>query len=176
MPVGVGVPVEASTTLAVKVTFALGVMLRGGDLGRGGRGQSGGRQHLDRTHHAGIFVLQDVAVIDEGADNIRIAEIHAQLHARIRSAAAPERQIDGIANGRIVHRLAIDFEHLKVNLMDVEDVIFQRRILHHPVFDRARMHNDVGRVVHVEQGGLLSLFGDEEVRRAIWVGGILQHF
>ena len=50
----------------------------------------------------------------------------------------------------IVYRLAVDLEHLKVNLMDVEDVIFERSILHHPVFDRAGMHNDVGRVVHIE--------------------------
>ena len=96
-------------------------------------------------------MLQNVAVIDEGANDVRIAKIHAQLHAGIGSAATPEGQIDGVANGWIVHRLAVDFEHLEMNLMDVEDVIFERCIFDHPVLDRARMHNDVGRVVHVEQ-------------------------
>ena len=127
---------------------------------------------MNRTHHAGIFVLQNVAVIDEGANNVRIAEIHAQLHAGIGPAATPEGQIDGVANGWIVYRLAVDFEHLKVNLMDVEDMIFERRIFDDPVLDRARMHNDVGRVVHVEQCGLLSFFGDKEIGRTIRVGGV----
>ena len=89
-------------------------------------------------------------MIDEGADDIRIAEIHAHLHAGIRPTPAPVRQIDRIADGRIIDRLAIDLKHLEMNLMDVEDVIFQRRVFDHPVFHRARMHDDRWRIVHVE--------------------------
>ena len=35
----------------------------------------------DPRHHAGILVREIVAVVDELADEIRVAEVHAQRHA-----------------------------------------------------------------------------------------------
>ncbi len=68
-------------------------------------------------------------------------------------SSAPEGQIDRVPNGRIIDRLAIHFKHLEMDLMDVEDVIFERRVFDDPVFDRARVHNNVRRLVHGEKAG-----------------------
>ena len=65
MPVGVEAPVDASTTFAVKVMFPLGVTLEAEAVAVVAEARPGGWQHLDLAHHAAIFVLQDVAVIDE---------------------------------------------------------------------------------------------------------------
>ena len=150
MPVGVAAPVVASTTFAVNEIFPFGVTLLVEAVAVVVEANPAEGSTWIARHHAGVFVLQNVAVIHERADDIRIAEIHAHLHAGIGSAATPVRQIDRVADGRIVDWLAVHLKHLKMNLMDVEDVIFERSILYHPVFDRARMDNDVGRVLHVE--------------------------
>ena len=39
----------------------------------------------DSSHHAAVLVVEKLAVIDEGADDVRVAEIHAQAHARVSS-------------------------------------------------------------------------------------------
>ena len=153
VPVGVAAPVEASTTFAVNVIFPFGVTLLVEAVAVVVEANPAEGSTWIAAHHAGIFVLQNVAVINERADNIRIAEIHAHFHAWIRSAAAPVRQIDRVADGRIVDWLAIHFKHLKMNLMDVKDVIFERRILDHPIFDRARMDNDVRRLFMSNNAG-----------------------
>src|SRR5580698_250246 len=41
------------------------------------------RFDADRSHHPAVLVLQHVAVEKEGADDIRVAKIHAQAYARI---------------------------------------------------------------------------------------------
>jgi len=33
--------------------------------------------HADKPHHSAILVFQEMAMIQEGADSIRIAEIHS---------------------------------------------------------------------------------------------------
>ena len=66
-------------------------------------------------------------MVDKRSNDIGIAKIHAHFNARIRPATAPVRQIERIADRRIVDWLAVDLQHLKVNLMDVEDVVFERR-------------------------------------------------
>ncbi len=45
--------------------------------------------HLDLGHHAAIFVVEDVAVIDKRTRNFGIAEIHADGHAGIGQRAVP---------------------------------------------------------------------------------------
>src|SRR6478736_9155789 len=43
------------------------------------------RIDLNLGHHATVFVIQNVAVIDERSGNVRIAEVHAHGDARIRA-------------------------------------------------------------------------------------------
>src|ERR1700678_2383 len=48
----------------------------------GGRcGASG--QHLDSSHHSPVLMFENVAVVDERADDVRVAKIHAKPHAGI---------------------------------------------------------------------------------------------
>ncbi len=129
----------------------------------GGRGGRGGRRAAPpgRTWISPImprvFVLQNVAVVDKGSDDVGIAEVHAHLDAGIRAAAVPVRDVDGIADRGIVDRLAIDRENLEVNLVDMEDVIFRGAVLDDPVLDGARVDDDVRRLVHGEGGRRLAL-------------------
>ena len=43
------------------------------------------RSHLDGCHHALVFVGKNVAMVDKGSDESRVAEIHQQCNARIRA-------------------------------------------------------------------------------------------
>src|SRR5579871_7006547 len=45
--------------------------------------RSGRRFHLNGSHHAAVFVLQDVAVIDERPGDCGVAEVHAQPNTGI---------------------------------------------------------------------------------------------
>src|SRR5215475_2932979 len=67
--------------------------------------------HLDLRHHAAIFMVQDVTVIDEGSHDVRIAEIHADGDAGIWACAAPRRDRHGIEQVLICHRNAIHGHH-----------------------------------------------------------------
>src|SRR5271155_5248666 len=67
--------------------------------------------HTNRSHHAAVFVLEQVAVIDEGAHAVGIAKIHAQLYAGIlERAAVVVGHVDGIAEKRLVHGPAGPFD------------------------------------------------------------------
>ena len=37
--------------------------------------------HANRAHHAAVFVLQNMTVIEECPDGVGVAKIHAQFHA-----------------------------------------------------------------------------------------------
>src|SRR5580692_3196932 len=54
-----------------------------GLVGRLGRSYGVGRLDTDAAHHAAVLVLEQMAVVDEGADDVGIAKIHEQPHARI---------------------------------------------------------------------------------------------
>ena len=53
------------------------------------------RQDSDDGHHPAIFVIEDMAVIDEVAD-VGPAEIHSDLYARIGTGAGLIGEIHGI--------------------------------------------------------------------------------
>ena len=113
VPVNAGPPDVAAITVAVRVTLEL--TFTSVDDAPIARGRCDARrQHLNRVHHAAVFVLQDVAVIDKRADDARIAEIHAQSCAWIGPAAAPIGQVNRVADGRVIYRLAVDGEHLEM--------------------------------------------------------------
>jgi hypothetical protein len=63
----------------------------------------GSGDNPDRTNHTCVFVLEDVAMINERPDDLRIPEIHPKSDAWIfRTFAVPERQIDGIPQDRFI--------------------------------------------------------------------------
>src|SRR5208283_4202437 len=76
--------------------------------------------HLDLSHHAAIFMVQDVTVIDKRAGNFRIAKIHPDLHAWVRLLAIPIRNEDGVLHDRSFQGLAVDRHHQKMDLVHVE--------------------------------------------------------
>ena len=73
--------------------------------GRGGRLQLGARGFdSNQAHHAVVFMLEEVAVIEERSDGIWVAKIHAQSDARIRERPAIVKgHVDRIAKKRLVH-------------------------------------------------------------------------
>ena len=71
---------------------------------------------------------------DERAGGAWIAEVHANLPAVIRmSVALPVRNFDCVAQILIRNELAINFEQLEVDLMDMKHVCFQGPILDRPI-------------------------------------------
>src|SRR5271154_492908 len=96
------------------------------------------------THHSPVFVLQQVAMVDKRADDPRVAEIHAQPHARIyRAMPIPILHIDGVPQVWLVQRYPIPFLQDKVNLVDVKRVQFRRAVLDNPVFHVALPHGNI---------------------------------
>src|ERR1700751_2376603 len=92
-----------------------------GLIGRFARTRSIRWLDADSSHHAAVLVLEDVAVIDEGADGVWIAEIHAQAHARIlQHASAVVGDVDRIAQKRLVDRKSGPVEQLEMKLVDVK--------------------------------------------------------
>ena len=119
-------------------------------------------------------MLQNVAVIDKGADDIRIAEVQGDGDAGVGALPCPVGQVIGVANSRIVDRYTIHRQHLEVQLMNVEDVVFKRAVLDNPGFHRAGMHDDVRRLAHGVGRGCASILGDEERGRTVGIGWVLE--
>ena len=68
------------------------------------------RLHENSSHHAAIFVLDEMAVVNERADDARISEIHSQLHAGKRGAAAtPKGYVHHVPQERLIHSYAVHF-------------------------------------------------------------------
>src|ERR1700742_4961844 len=108
---------------------------------------------------------QNMTVVDECSNNVRITEIHMKFHLGIWPTAAPVRDIDCVAYCRIVNRLTIDLEYLEMNLMNVEDVIFCRAIFNHPILDCAGMYHNIRLLGHAENCRVLSFFCNVEAIR-----------
>ena len=108
--------------------------------------------HLNHSHHAAVFVFQQMAVVEERADDIGIAEVHAQLDAgKLGTGAVPVGDVDGVAEEGLVDGDAVPFLEHEMDLMDVEGVQFARAIFDDPVFDVALWDDDVWRgVIRVE--------------------------
>src|ERR1022692_180841 len=126
---------------------------------------SASRLDMNQAHHAPVFMFQQVAMIGERSDGIRVAEIHAQLHTRVlRSLAVPVSDIDGVSQERFVERNAVPLHEHEMQLMNVERVQFLRPVLDDPVLDIALAHHDVGGLgIRVEYLWLPAIDGNVEV-------------
>jgi len=72
-----------------------------------------------------IFMLQEMAAIEEIADSIRIAKVHPQLDAGIfKSAAIIVRNVYRIAEKRLVHNPALIIDQHEMQLMNVKCMQF----------------------------------------------------
>ena len=89
-------PTAAQYDVCRRLLLLLSQALLGFD--RRGLFRSGGRpllrrQHPDDRHHSVIFVIENMAMIDEITD-IRSSEVHPQSHVRIGTSASPIGHID----------------------------------------------------------------------------------
>ena len=94
------------------------------------------RQNSDDRHHPAIFVIEDVAVIDEVAD-VRPSKIHPHCDTRIRTSSLPKSDVSRIEDLLIFRRdrLTIPCYEREMDLVHVELVIFLRAIFDDPIFD-----------------------------------------
>ena len=119
-----------------------------------------------------------MTVVDESADCIRVAKIHAQFDAGIlKVSAVVIRHVDGVAKKRLVYRNSGPFEHHEMNLMDVERVQFRGAILDDPILDVALLHHDVGNTRSGVKGrGCLAVHSDKKSGGAIGIVRIEKFF
>src|SRR5271156_5643125 len=117
-------------------------------------------------------------MIDERADGIGIAKIHAQSDAGIsESVAVVIRHIDRVAQERLVYRYARPIDHHEMYLMDVKSVEFSRAVLNDPIFDISLFHHNIWNAARWVKGRWrLAIFGDEKRGRAVWIVGVEQFF
>lgn len=75
----------------------------------------------DESHHSVILMLQEMTVVDEIADGIRIAEIQAQSDTRIdQRPAVIVRDVHRVAEKRLIHRPSQIVEKHEMQLMNVK--------------------------------------------------------
>ena len=92
----------------------------------------------------------DVALVHECANNIGAAEVHAQFRARRRRVSVSVGNIDRVSAHRVFYRVAIDLEHPEVNLMYMENVIFEGCVADDPILHGSLMDNQGWGRIQVE--------------------------
>ena len=62
-----------------------------------------GRVDANQAHHAVVFVFEEMAVEDEGADGVRVAKIDTHFNLGIgEGSAVVKGNVDGVAEVRLV--------------------------------------------------------------------------
>src|SRR5258708_8445201 len=103
----------------------------------------------------------------------RIAEIHAHLHAvEGLSSATPEWNFDGVAHVLVGSGFAIDFQHLKVNLVHVKSMSLESPVLDGPILDRSHFGGDDGLLIAFEHFLLLSVAPYLDLDRTVGSGNL----
>src|SRR5437867_10407410 len=107
--------------------------------------------HLDRRHHPLVLVRQQVAVVHEPADDVRIGERDDHLHFAV------HRHVDDVLIAVEVLADTVYLGDLKRRLVDVEVVQLAGLVPDGPLFDRAQLDARVdavrveGAAVHEER-------------------------
>src|SRR5271156_2424503 len=119
-----------------------------------------------------------MAVIDESADRIWIAKIHAQADAGILQVrGAVEGDVDGVAQERLVDGDSIPSQQHEVQLMDVEGVQFRGAIFDDPILYVALRDDDIWNArIGIEWRGRTALDGEVESGGAVGIVGIKKLF
>ena len=123
-------------------------------------------------------MLEDVAVVDERADDVGIAKIHAQPHAGIGQHPAVEvGDVHGIAQEGFVDGNSGPLAQLKVELVDMEIVQLHRAVLDDPVFDVTLPDDDIRSVgLRIERLWRLAVGREKKFGGAIGVARVLLLF
>src|SRR5258706_14773705 len=82
---------------------------------------------LDLRHHAFVLMLEDVAVIHEAADDLRIGESQADLQLAV------DRHVHRVDQSVEPNRLAVEADHLELDLVDVEGLQRRRSVADLPL-------------------------------------------
>ena len=103
-----------------------------------------GRKHPDGSHHAFVFVLQQMTVIGKDPNDVGIAKIHTHSNTWVGQRAPSEVwDVHGIAKEVLVHVAFHVLEQQEMKLMDMECMEFARAVLDDPIFDGALVLNCV---------------------------------
>src|SRR5262245_32197965 len=107
-------------------------------------------------------MLQEVAMVWKCPRDRWIAEIHAELDTRkLPHLFRPVRYVHCVIQEWFLHRSSVLLEQLKMDLVYMKRVQFERAILDHPIFYVANMRNDVRkRRGRLELFWLLTVHGD----------------
>src|SRR5580698_1595825 len=85
-----------------------------------------------------------MAVKNKVPDSVRIAKIHSQPYTGIgKSSAVIVRNVDGIAQKRLVYRPAAVIKQHEMQLVNMESVEFPRPVFDDPILNRSLLGNDV---------------------------------
>src|SRR5580693_9415043 len=119
-------------------------------------------------------MIEEVAVIDEGADDVRVAEIHPQTYARVSEPpAVVEGDVDRIAQKRLVHLKSGPFAQLEMHLVDMEIVQLHRAVLDDPILHVPLLDDDLRDVrSRIKPHRCLAIQRDVEVPGALEIGRI----
>ena len=120
-----------------------------------------GRLHANQPHHSSILMLQKMAMVDKGADRIRVAKIHSQFDAGILERFAVEvRNVYGVPQKRLVYGAAEIIQQHEVHLMNMERVEFRGSIFDDPIFHVSLLNDDVGNArARIERRWRLTIHG-----------------
>jgi len=119
------------------------------------------------VHHAEVLVQQDVTVKQECARGSRVAKVHPQFHAVVRSLTFPKGNFNRVPQISVRSRFSIYFKNPEVYLVDVEGVSFQGAILNRPILNRSDFRRNYGLFVGFEDFLLLAVYRDVELDRPI---------
>jgi len=100
--------------------------------------------YTDHSHHSAILMLQKMAVIYEGADGIGVTEIQPYFNAGVlKRLSVIKRNINSVAQERLVYRSAGKIEEQEVHLVDMESVQLSGAVFDDPVLHVSLFHYDV---------------------------------
>ena len=97
----------------------------------------------DIRHHSLVFVLNDVAVVDELSHDHRIGKRNDDLNDARLDVARRRGQRDHVVVTVEGLRLPVHLRHLEIELVDVEYVRLLRGVLNRPLLDIAELHHRV---------------------------------
>src|SRR5580704_12733665 len=132
------------------------------------------RLYPNRTHHARVLVIEQMAVVRERADGGGIAKIHAQLDGRVVvHFRRPVGDVDRVAQEWLVHGNPEPIDDLEMDLVDMERVKLARMVLDDPVLDIALVCDEIwSRARGVERFWGLSLYREIEPHGAVGIRGV----
>ena len=105
-----------------------------------------GRLHANQAHHSAVFMFEKMTVIWEVPTAFGSRKSMRSFTRGYAGSSHPRRNVDRIAQKRLVHCKPKPFQQQEMNLMNVKRVQFLRAILDDPVFHVSLVGHDVRNV------------------------------